>query len=64
MTRTWIHRLLFMTAFLLPELLHAQRAVNIIPQPISISVQEGHFTIENQATIRYSPAHSELKSRC
>lgn len=59
---TTIRRLLLTTGVLLPVVLFAQRPVNIIPQPVSLSVQEGYFTIDKQTTIRYAASHSELKA--
>lgn len=59
---TTIHRLLLMAGVLLPVMLAAQKPVSIIPQPVSISVQEGHFTIDKQTTIRYAATHAELKA--
>lgn len=43
-------------------MLPAQKPLNLIPQPVSITVQEGDFIIDAQTTIRYAPANKELKS--
>lgn len=51
-----------MTGALLPVLVTAQKPIPIIPQPVSITVQEGNFTIDEQTAIRFSASNNQLKA--
>lgn len=62
MKLTMMHRVLMITAALLPVLAPAQKGVHIIPQPVSLTVQEGSFVIDPQTTVRFATAAKDLKS--
>lgn len=47
---------------LCPFVLTAQQPVHIIPQPVSVHVQPGHFVLTENTTVQYNPKQKELKS--
>ncbi|MGN6533870.1 MAG: glycoside hydrolase family 20 zincin-like fold domain-containing protein, partial [Ginsengibacter sp.] len=44
-------KLFLLSLLLLPFFVIAQQTVSIIPQPVSLSVQDGHFTIDKSTSI-------------
>lgn len=53
---------IFIFTLLCPFMLMAQQAHNIIPQPVSIEVKEGYFTIDGNTAIRFNSANKDLKA--
>jgi hexosaminidase len=47
---------------LVPSLLLAQQKVSIIPQPVSLQLDKGNFTIDARTTISYNKANKSLKA--
>jgi hexosaminidase len=47
--------------FCLPVFLIAQQKLSIIPQPVSVAVGEGYFSIDNNTSIKFSPTQKELR---
>ncbi|HEY5464919.1 MAG TPA: glycoside hydrolase family 20 protein [Hanamia sp.] len=54
-------KLFFILFSLFPFLGIAQQPVNIIPQPVSLSVQDGHFIIDRNTAIVFNTKESELR---
>lgn len=54
-------KLLIIFIMLLPLLGIAQQQVSIIPQPVSLSVQDGHFIIDRNTAIVFNTKESELR---
>jgi len=52
---------LFLYSFFLSFATQAQQ-VAIIPQPVSINLQEGRFVIDRNTTVKYNTANKELQS--
>ena len=51
----------FLLLLLCPTLVLAQHRVNIIPQPVSLTVYEGSFVIDKNTAIKYNQAQKDLK---
>ena len=47
---------------LVPCFLLAQQKVSIIPQPVSLQLDKGNFTIDARTTISYNKADKSLKA--
>lgn len=45
-----------------PLLVIGQQTVNIIPQPVSIEIKQGHFIIDDHTSIRFNSGSKELKA--
>jgi hexosaminidase len=54
-------KLFFILFSLFPFLVIAQQQVSIIPQPVSLSVQDGHFIIDRNTAIVFNSKESELR---
>lgn len=52
---------IILTLLLVPCLLLAQQKVSIIPQPVSLQLDKGNFTIDANTSIRYKRANKSLK---
>lgn len=46
---------------LMPCFLLAQQTVSIIPQPVSLSVQTGHFMIDRNTSINFNAKENDLR---
>ncbi|MEO8820613.1 MAG: beta-N-acetylhexosaminidase, partial [Ginsengibacter sp.] len=55
-------KLIIIVILLMPFLGKAQQVVSIIPQPVSLSVQEGHFTIDKNTSIIFNFKEKDLLS--
>lgn len=53
-------KLLILWILLLPILGTAQQQVSIIPQPVSLSVQDGHFTVDKNTSIIFNTKEKDL----
>lgn len=53
---------LLLVLFLAPKLLIAQQNVSIIPQPVSLQINQGSFDIDNSVTIKFNATNKGLKS--
>jgi len=54
-------KLIFILVLLFPFLGKSQQAISIIPQPVSLSVQDGHFIIDRNTSIVFNNKESELR---
>ncbi len=52
----------FFLVMLCPCFLFAQQSVNIIPQPVSLQVNQGSFAIDNGTALKFNAADKDLKS--
>ncbi|MBL0024987.1 MAG: family 20 glycosylhydrolase [Saprospiraceae bacterium] len=52
---------LFLVLVLASNLLIAQRNVSIIPQPVSLQINQGAFVIDNSTAVKFNTADKELK---
>ncbi|MGN6541239.1 MAG: glycoside hydrolase family 20 protein [Ginsengibacter sp.] len=53
-------KLLYLLILLIPFFGIAQEKVSIIPQPVSLSVQDGHFTIDKNASVIFNKNENDL----
>ncbi|MEO6838976.1 MAG: glycoside hydrolase family 20 protein, partial [Ginsengibacter sp.] len=53
-------RILFFFFFLTPCFIWAQQAVNIIPVPVSLSVQDGQFLLDKNTSINFNSKEKDL----
>lgn len=56
-----IKKLIALSTAILPLLLCAQ-AVNIIPQPVSLKIDEGNFVIDNNTSLKFNASDNDLKA--
>ncbi len=56
-----IKRMYALFLLLMPCFLWSQQTVNIIPEPVSLSVQAGHFNIDNNTSIIYNEREGGLR---
>jgi hexosaminidase len=54
--------IVIVSIFLSPFFVNAQQAVNIIPQPVSMSLQQGQFIIDNNTSINFNSKQKDLAS--
>jgi len=54
-------KLFFILFLCLPFLGIAQQQVSIIPQPVSLSMQDGHFTVDKNTSIIFNPKEKDLQ---
>ncbi|MEO9022135.1 MAG: family 20 glycosylhydrolase [Ginsengibacter sp.] len=54
-------RIYVLLIFLMPCFLLAQQTVNIIPEPVSLSVQGGHFTIDKNTSVIFNAKENDLR---
>lgn len=52
----------FYLLFLIPAIGYAQKAVNIIPQPVEFNLTRGNFTIDDQTTLKFSSVNKDLQN--
>ena len=55
-------KLFFILFLCLPFLGTAQQQVSIIPQPVSLSVQDGHFTVDKNTSIIFNTKEKDLRA--
>lgn len=53
---------IILAVLLLPCLLLAQQKVSIIPQPVSLQINNGNFTIDNNTTITFKKSDKSLRA--
>lgn len=53
---------IILALLLIPTLLLAQQKVSIIPQPVSLQLEKGNFTIDAKTGISYDKANKSLKA--
>ena len=54
-------KLIFILVLLFPFLGKSQQAVSIIPQPVSLSVHDGHFIIDKNTSIIFNTKENDLR---
>ncbi|MEP6628542.1 MAG: beta-N-acetylhexosaminidase, partial [Ginsengibacter sp.] len=54
--------IVIVSIFLSPFFVNAQQAVSIIPQPVSMSLQQGQFMIDNNTSINFNSKQKDLAS--
>ena len=53
-------KLLYLLILLIPFFGIAQQKVSIIPQPVSLSMQDGHFTIDKNTSVIFNKNENDL----
>lgn len=53
---------IFLFALLCPLFLIAQQAVNIIPQPVSIKINNGNFIIDENTAVKFNTQNKDLQA--
>ena len=54
--------IVIVSIFLSPFIVNGQQAVNIIPQPVTMSLQQGEFTIDKSTSINFDSKQKDLAS--